>query len=67
MHTHVFMHTHAYTCLCIHMHAIMSQDVIPYLLWYNVILRSSQTYRKYSFLSFRSLLFLVNNTGEVIE
>ena len=47
--------------------AIVSKDVIFYLLRYNVINWNSHIYKKYLFLSFHSLLFLVNNTGKVIE
>ena len=41
--------------------AIASKDTIFYLLWYNVVRWSSNIYKKSSFLSFHSLLFLVNN------
>ena len=47
--------------------ALMSNDTIFYLLWYNVIRWNSHTYKKSSFLSLHGLLFLVNNTREVIE
>ena len=57
----LFMHT------CVSKNAIVSKHVIFYLLRYNVIKWSSHIYRKYSFLSFHSLLFLVNNTGKVTE
>ena len=57
----LFMHT------CVSKNAIVSKDVIFYLLRYNVIHWSSHIYKKYSFLSFHSLLFLVNNTGKVTE
>ena len=45
----------------------MSKDVIFCLLWYNVIRWSSHICKKSSFLSFYSFLFLVNNTGKMIE
>ena len=43
----------------------MSQDVIFYLLWYNVIRWISHIRKKSSFLSLYSLL--VNNTRKVLE
>ena len=52
---------------CVSKNAIVSKDVIFYLLRYNMILWSSHIYKKYYFLSFHSLLFLVNNTGKVTE
>ena len=40
-----------------------SKDTIFYLHWHNVIRWSNHIYKKSSFLSFHSLLFLVNNAG----
>ena len=57
----LFMHT------CVSKNVIVSKDVIFYLLRYNMIHWSSHIYKKYSFLSFHSLLFSVNNTGKVTE
>ena len=48
-------------------HTCVSTDVIFCLLWYNLIQWSSHLCRKSLFFLFHSLLFLVNNTGEVIE
>ena len=52
---------------CVSKNTILPKDVIFYLFWYYVIRWSSHIYKKPSFLSFHSLLFLVNNTGEAIE
>ena len=52
---------------CVSKNAIVSKDVIFYPLRYNMILWSSHIYKKYYFLSFHSLLFLVNNTGKVTD
>ena len=52
---------------CVSKNAIVSKDVIFYLLRYNMIHWSSHIYKKYSFLSFHSLLFSVNNKGKVTE
>ena len=57
----LFMHT------CVSKDAFVSKDVIFYLLRYNKIYSSSHIYKKYSFLSFQSLLFSVNNTGRVTD
>ena len=46
---------------CVSKNANASKDTIFYLLWYNVVRWSSNIYKKASFLSFHSLLFLVNN------
>ena len=46
---------------CVSKNANASKDTIFYLLWYNVVRWSSNIYKKSSFLSFHSLLFLVNN------
>ena len=47
--------------------AIVSKDAIFYHLWYNVIRWSSHIYKKSSLFSFHGFLFLMNNTGEVVE
>ena len=52
---------------CVSQNAVMSKDVIFYLLRYNMIHLSSHMYKEYSFLSLHSLLFSVNNTGKVAE
>ena len=46
---------------------IASKDVISYFLWHNVIRWNSHIYKIIYFLSFHNLLFLLSNTGEVIE
>ena len=57
------------SCLYIHVskNAIVSEDMIFYLLWYNSIRWSIHTYKKSSFVSVHSSLFLVDNAGEVKE
>ena len=49
---------------CVSKNSIVSKDMIFYLLWHNVLLWNSHIYKKSSFLSFYSFLFLVNNTGK---
>ena len=54
-------------CLCVSKNAVVSKDEFFYLLSYNMICWFSHIYKKSYFLSFSILLFLVNNTGEVVE
>ena len=46
---------------------IVSKDAIFYYHWYNMVPWSSHIYTKSCFLSFHGLLFIVNNTEEVIQ
>ena len=57
----LFIHT------CVSKNSVVSKDIIFYLFWYNAIRWNSHICKKSSFLSFHSFLYLVNNTGEVIE
>ena len=52
---------------CVSKNAILSKDEIFYLPWYNVIRWSSHIYKIYSFLSFHSLRFSVNNTRKATK
>ena len=61
----LFVYT--YICVCVSENAIVSKDVIFYLLLHNVIRWSNHIYKKCSFLLLHSLLFLMKNTRKVIK